>query len=72
MFNILTGIIWQITLMAAQVYLVIREYDSLIICIGVLVITSMILKFNWWNKLEAAYGENIPELNFRKFEDKAA
>ena len=62
MFNILVGIIWQITLMAAPVFLVIREYTSLVICIGVLIVTSITLKLNWWNNLEATYGEEQSEL----------
>jgi SSS family solute:Na+ symporter len=56
MFNILVGITWQITLMATPVFLVLREFTSLIICIAVLIVTSVILKFNWWNKLESTYG----------------
>ncbi|NWF89318.1 MAG: Na+:solute symporter [Ignavibacteriaceae bacterium] len=59
MFNILVGIIWQITLMVTPIFLVIREYPSLITSLIVLVITSTILKFNWWNKLESTYGEKV-------------
>jgi Na+/proline symporter len=62
MFNILVGITWQITLMVAPVLLVLREFSSLIICIAVLIVTSVILKFNWWNKLEESYGEKKSEL----------
>jgi Na+/proline symporter len=54
--NIIVGIIWQISLMVTPVFLVIREYNSLIVSIFVLIITSTILKFNWWNKLESSYG----------------
>jgi SSS family solute:Na+ symporter len=69
MFNIFVGIIWQITLMAAPVFLVIREYTSLAVCIGVLIVTSVTLKLNWWNKLEATYGEKQPELVIPKEEN---
>jgi len=62
MSNVVVGMIWQITLMATPVFLVIREFTSLGICIGVLVITSIILKFNWWDKLEATYGGQTKEL----------
>jgi hypothetical protein len=34
------------------------------ICIGVLILTSLILKFNWWDKLEASYGEQKNTLSF--------
>ncbi len=62
MFNILVGIVWQITLVASPVFLVIREYSSLIICVVLMVATSVILKFTWWDKLETAYGERNTEL----------
>jgi len=57
MTNILVGITWQITLMATPVFLVIREFTSFGICVVILIITSVILKFNWWNKLEETYGQ---------------
>jgi hypothetical protein len=62
MFNILVGVAWQITLMATPVFLVLREFSSLIICVVILIVTSLILKFNWYDKLETTYGENRPEL----------
>ena len=58
MINVLVGIVWQITLMAAPVFLVIREYTSLAVTCVVLVATSIFLKINWWDKLEARFGEN--------------
>jgi SSS family solute:Na+ symporter len=57
MVNVVVGASWQITLMATPVFLVLREFTSFGICVGVLVLTSVFLKFNWWDKLEAAYGE---------------
>jgi SSS family solute:Na+ symporter len=69
MSNILVGIAWQITLMAAPVFLVLREFPSLVICIAVLVLTSVVLKFNWWDKLEATYGEKKSELRIPVTED---
>ena len=63
MSNILVGIVWQITLMATSVFLVLREYNSMMICIGILIVTSLILKFNWWDKLEASYGDQKSTLN---------
>lgn len=51
MFNILIGIVWQVTLMAAPVFLIIHEYTSLTVSVVLMVITSVILKFNWWDKL---------------------
>ena len=61
MFNVLIGTIWQITLMAAPVYLIIHEYTEFWLVIGVMIVTSVILKFNWWDKLDEDFGEeNIP------------
>ncbi len=58
MFNIAIGIVWQITQMAAPVFLVFREYESFFISTGIMIATSVILKFNWWDKLESAYGDD--------------
>ncbi|HEY9165739.1 MAG TPA: sodium:solute symporter family protein [Candidatus Kryptonia bacterium] len=57
MFNVIVGIVWQITLMAAPVFLVIGDYTSLIVSVAVMIGTSLVLKFNWWDKLEATFGE---------------
>ncbi|NWJ53103.1 MAG: Na+:solute symporter [Bacteroidetes bacterium] len=52
MFNIIIGIAWQTSLVAFPIFLVLREWPSFFIAIGVTVFTSVILKFNWWNKLK--------------------
>jgi len=52
MFNSAIGIIWQMTLVVAPMYLIIREYSSMWITVGIFVLTSAILKFNWLDKLE--------------------
>lgn len=57
MFNIAVGIVWQITLMAFPVLLVIKEWQSLIITLVILAITTIILKFTWWDKLEVTFGD---------------
>ncbi len=64
MSNIFVGIIWQITLMATPVFLVLRDFHSFMICLGVLAVTSLILKFNWWDKLESSYGEQKTKFIF--------
>ena len=50
-FNVGIGIIWQLTLMVIPICIVIRKYDTLIISIVVLVVTSIIMKFTWYDKL---------------------
>ncbi len=57
MFNIAVGVIWQITLMAAPVYLVIRDWSGLIVSMAIMIVTSIILKINWWDRLEETFGE---------------
>ena len=64
MFNVLIGIIWQVTLMAMPIFLVIREWNSFMISLVVMIVTTAILKFNWWDKLESSFGENNSILIF--------
>jgi len=52
MFNVAVGIVWQISLMAFPVFLIIREWKPFYISTGIMIITSIILKFTWWNKLK--------------------
>ena len=52
MVNVAVGIVWQMALIVLPIYLVIREYVSLGISIGVLAATSLFLKKNWYEKLE--------------------
>ncbi len=51
MFNVVIGTAWQTTLVALPIFIVIHETTSMLVTLGVLVATSVILKFNWWNKL---------------------
>jgi solute:Na+ symporter, SSS family len=52
MVNVGVGIIWQLSLAIIPIYFIIREHKAMWITIGVTVITSVFLKFNWYNKLE--------------------
>ncbi len=51
MINVAVGIVWQTTFVLIAIYLVLRRFESLAICLAVLVATSVFLKFNWYNKL---------------------
>ncbi len=57
LFNIVIGIIWQLSLIIVPIYMVIGNMIYMIIGIVILIITSAILKFTWWNKLEENFGE---------------
>lgn len=50
-FNVAIGIIWQLNLMVIPICIVIRKYDTLLISVIVLAITSVIMKFTWYDKL---------------------
>ncbi len=52
MFNSLIGIVWQMGLTVAPIFLVIREFTNMWLAIGTIAITSIILKVNWYDKLE--------------------
>jgi hypothetical protein len=52
MFNVVIGIAWQTSLVAFPVFLVLREWTPFFIGVGIMIVTSIILKFNWWNKLK--------------------
>ncbi len=54
MINVIVGIIWQMTFVLIPIYLVIRQFTGMWIGIGVLIVTSTFLKFNWYDKLEKA------------------
>ena len=53
MVNVGIGIIWQLSLAIIPIYFIIREYKSMWITVCVTVVTSVFLKFNWYNKLES-------------------
>jgi solute:Na+ symporter, SSS family len=52
MFNVVIGIIWQVCLTVIPVYIIIREQLPLVTSIGILLVTTLILKKNWYDKLK--------------------
>jgi len=51
MFNIVIGIVWQVSLVALPLYFVIQEYTRAAATLAVILITSAILKFTWYDHL---------------------
>jgi len=51
MFNVANGIIWQLSLMVAPFCLVVRKWSTFWLSLGVLAVTSVIMKFTWYDKL---------------------
>ena len=52
MFNVAVGIIWQTCLVAAPIYLVLKQFTSMGYALGIIVVTSLLLKKFWYDKLE--------------------
>ncbi|UCD51079.1 MAG: Na+:solute symporter [Phycisphaerales bacterium] len=52
--NVIVGIAWQITLVVLPVYIVTRQGRPALWTLGVLAVTSVFLKFNWYNRLPKA------------------
>jgi SSS family solute:Na+ symporter len=71
MFNVVVGICWQTSLVALPVYIVIRNSAAALTALAVVVATSVILKFTWYDHLretertaEAALKrERVPSLS---------
>jgi SSS family solute:Na+ symporter len=71
MFNVVVGIIWQVTLVVIPIYLVIREPSSMTIAIIICLIATIILKKNWWDKLNDSFGDE-PVIDKVKVEEEKA
>jgi heme/copper-type cytochrome/quinol oxidase subunit 4 len=51
MFNIVVGIAWQISLVALPLYIVIQEFWRAATALAIILGTSVILKFSWYDHL---------------------
>jgi len=56
MFNVAIGIAWQTALTAAPIFLVIRDYPKMWMALGVVAACSVVLKFNWLDRLRDEAG----------------
>jgi len=52
MFNVVVGIVWQVTLVALPIYVVIQQWNRVTVCVVIVAVTSVILKLTWYNRLE--------------------
>ena len=50
--NVIVGIVWQLSLTALPIYIVLRDWNWTGGILIVLVITSIFIKFNWYDRLE--------------------
>lgn len=53
MFNIVVGIAWQTSLVAFPVFLILHKYDAALKAVAIVAVASLILKFTWYDNLEA-------------------
>jgi Na+/proline symporter len=51
-FNVVVGIVWQTALTATGIYLVLQQWREVALCAGLILVTSAILKFTWYDRLE--------------------
>jgi SSS family solute:Na+ symporter len=54
MTNVFIGIIWQTSIVAIPIFFVLRKFSQALFCLVIIVITSILLKKNWYDKLEEA------------------
>jgi len=52
MFNVVVGVVWQVSLVALPIYIVIREFDRAALTAAIVLGTSAILKSTWYAHLE--------------------
>jgi len=52
LFNVVVGIVWQVSLVALPIYIVTWRLRTAAITFAVVAITSVILKFTWYNHLK--------------------
>jgi Na+/proline symporter len=57
MFNVVVGVAWQTSLIALPIYVVIRRFDNAAIALAIVLVTSSVLKFTWYNHLKVLENE---------------
>jgi Na+/proline symporter len=57
MFNVLVGVVWQVSLVALPIYIVIQKINYTLIALAVVLVTSLILKLTWYDHLKKQEAE---------------
>jgi Na+/proline symporter len=65
-FNVVVGMIWQLSLVPLPIYIVLKNYRAAAATFAVIVTTSLILKFTWYDHLNReemlrSGSQNVPE-----------
>jgi solute:Na+ symporter, SSS family len=50
-FNVAVGIVWQLAMISFPIYLVLHQYDRMLLALGVFGLTSWVLKRTWYDRL---------------------
>ncbi|MEM6803241.1 MAG: sodium:solute symporter, partial [Bacteroidota bacterium] len=50
--NVLIGIVWQMCLVLMPIYLIIKEYSALMVCLLIFLVGTYLLKIFWYDHLE--------------------
>jgi Na+/proline symporter len=53
-FNIVTGIVWQMAQVVLPIYFIIKDNVQMAVWMGILILTTMLLKKYWWDRLPDA------------------
>jgi solute:Na+ symporter, SSS family len=59
-FNVIIGVFWQTSIVVLPISLVIQQHTIFTIALCIVLTLSIILKFTWWNNLDAASKETLP------------
>ncbi len=51
MLNVVVGVMWQMSMLIMPVYLVIQNFANFAVALVVFLVTTVFIKFNWWDKL---------------------
>jgi hypothetical protein len=51
---VVVGTIWQTALVALPIYVVLMKTIPIIVCVAIIVATSLFLKRTWWDRLDEA------------------
>ena len=54
MVNVAVGIVWQLSLVVLPIYIVLQKWSWAAIVLVILVVTSVFIKFSWYDRLEKA------------------
>jgi hypothetical protein len=60
-FNVLLGTAWQIAMVAAPVYLILKQWGRFGLAIGAFALGAAILKFTWYDHLDRGEGYLRPD-----------